>query len=250
MQKSHPKSPSKYQHPKHKGEKWKPSDPTAQGLFLPSFHRVGDQKFNSFFCQYGDKFGALDEPILPCSSVHSGTGKPQPPAQERDLCWLQRQLENPSASGKPWKRWGIIITVKMIGRSRAALTPGFTNTGGQISTWGAPLRPSLNLVLELRRGKHELLSLQEWAPRFLWLPTLFSILLQPHSQGFWACVPRQGDANSYWGLEGRKSWFLMTTAHTNPHVWVPPHCDHGTTTAFQGFSMFLKILTLINNIIY
>lgn len=211
-----------------------------------------DQKLNSFFCQSGGKFGALDKPILSCSGVHNGTGKPRsPPQRKRHWCWLQRQLENSSASGNPWKArhcternnyhsksdWQIQSSVN------SRVCKQWRSNLNLRKAGGAPLKPILNLatVPQLWRGKHELFGRSGVNTTIFVISntTLLSILLQLHSQGFWACVPRQGDANSYLGLErGRKSWFLNTTAHTNLRVWVPPHCDRGTTTAFQGFSMF------------
>lgn len=215
-----------------------------------------DQKLNSFFCQYGDKiWGLWISPfcLFQVSTVvlESTTFSVSPPRRKRHLCWLQRQLENSSTSWNPWKPrhcternnhrskndWQIQSSVNNGVYKQRRSNLNLRKAGG------APWRPILNLatVLELWRGKHKLFSCPgvNTTISVTSSPILFSILLQLHSQGFWACVPRQGDANSYLGLEGgRKSWLLNTTAHTNPHVGVPPHCDHGTTAAFQGFSMF------------
>lgn len=171
---------------------------------------------------------------------------------ERGICadsrgsWKTHQpLETHGNQGTALR--GIITTVKMTGRSRAALTTGFINSGGQIWTWEKQEVPCEDQswiwpwFLSFGEGSTSSSAVQEWTPLFLWLPaqSCFPSCCSFTVKVFWACVPRQGDANSYLGLEeGRKSWLLNTTAHTNPHVGVPPHCDHGTTTAFQGFSMF------------
>lgn len=57
-----------------------------------------DQKLNSFFCQYGDEFGALDKPILPSSGAHSGTGKISTTEKEAFVL-------TPEAAGKLISLW-------------------------------------------------------------------------------------------------------------------------------------------------
>lgn len=225
---SHPETSSKHQCPRHEDEKWEPSDPNdhCSRSFSPLLFwwhcwwlLTKNWTVSAANMMINLRLWISPSCLVQVSTVDIWKASPQ---RKRHLCWLQRQLENSSASGNPWK--GRHCTERNNYHSKndwqiqsSVNTRVYKQRSSNLNLWkagGAPLRPILNLatVLELWRGKHTLRSEHHYFCDSN--PTLFSILLQLHSPGFWACVPRQGDANSYLGLEGgRKSWFLNTTAN-------------------------------------
>lgn len=152
--------------------------------------------------------------------------------QRKDICagsrgsWKTHQpLENHGREGTAPR--GIISTVKMIGRSRAALTAGFINSGGQTWTWGKQevllLRAILNLakVLELWRGKHELFS-------HYFCDSIIFVTPNP------VFHPAAASQSRFLGMcpKTRGCWFVFRIGRREEKLVLKHHCPHKSTCEF------------------